>query len=332
MKIIFTPIEDFNDKRALYVKTKNVEIMMGSDTNEIVKELFVSIIQKYQELMEYSTKNSGLILEGVELMNCDINKITINRGGSYIESPTWLKSEKCTINPQNKNDNNCFQYGLTVALNYEKISDHPGKLSKITPFIHQYNRDEINVPSNQKDWKKFESNNKSIAMNILYIPHNTKDIGHAYKSKFNLPKEYQVILLMISDYGEKWHYLCVKKLSALLRGISSNHNGDVYCMNCFKSFRTKSKLEIHKKMYENHDYCYVQMPNNENKILEYKHSQKSKRALFVIYYDLECLLQKTNDENNDQNKSTIKIIIIIITFLVDIQCTLSVHLIILKIN
>ena len=66
MKIIFTPIEDFNDKRALHVKTKNVEIMMGSDTNDIVKELFESIIQKHQELIEYSTKDSGLILEGVE--------------------------------------------------------------------------------------------------------------------------------------------------------------------------------------------------------------------------------------------------------------------------
>ena len=68
---------------------------------------------------------------------------------------------------------------------------------------------------------------------------------------------------MISDDGEKWHYLCVKKLNALLRGMSSNHNGDVYCVNCFNSFRTKSKLEIHKKVCKNHD-CYVQMPNNEN--------------------------------------------------------------------
>ena len=277
---------------------------MSSDTNEIAKELSESIIQKYQELMEYSTKNSGLILEGVELMNYDISKITINRGGSYIK---WLKSIKCSINPQNKNDNNCFQYALTVALNHKKINNHPEKLSKIRPFIDQYNRNEINFPSNQNDWKKIVSNNKSIAVNILYISHNTKDIRHAYKSKFNLTTEHQVILLMISDDGEKWHYLCVKKLSALLRGINSYHNGDVYCMNCFKSFRTKSKLEIHKKMCENHDYCYVQMPNNENKILEYKYSQKSKRAPFVIYSDLECLLEKINDENNNQNKSTVKI-------------------------
>ena len=100
-------------------------------------------------------------------------------------------------------------------------------------------------------------------------------------------------------------------------------------MNCFKSFKTKSKLEIHKKMCENHDYCYVQIPKNENKIVEYKHSQKSKRAPFVNYSDLERLLQKTNDENNDQNKSTIKINN-------HIPCgysiTLCVHLIMLKID
>ena len=192
-------------------------------------------------------------------------------------------------------------------MNYEKINNHPEKLSKIRPFIDQYNWSEIHFPFNQKDWKKFKSNNKSTALNVLYIPHNTKDIRHTYKSKFNLTRKHEVILLMISDDGEKWHYLCVKKLSALLRGISSNHNGDVCCMNYFKSSRTKSKLEIHKKMCENHDYCYVQMPNNENKILEYKHSQKSKIAPLVIYSYLESLLQKTNDGNNDENKSTIEI-------------------------
>ena len=94
--------------------------MEGSDTNEIVKELFDSLSKKYQELLEYSTKNSGLILEGVESMTYDINKTTINRGGSYIESPAWLRNKKCAINPQNKNDNKCFQYSITAALNYEK--------------------------------------------------------------------------------------------------------------------------------------------------------------------------------------------------------------------
>ena len=68
---------------------------------------------------------------------------------------------------------------------------------------------EIDFSSYRKGWKKFKSNNKSIALNILYVPYNTKEIRHAYKSKYNLEHENQVILLMITD-GKKWHYLAVK--------------------------------------------------------------------------------------------------------------------------
>ena len=76
----------------------------------------------------------------------------------------------------------------------------------------------------------------------MYLPHNTKKICHAFKSKYNSTRKNQVILLRITD-GEKWHYLAVTKLSALLKEITSNHNGDFYCLNCFHTYRTKNKLE-----------------------------------------------------------------------------------------
>ena len=50
---------------------------------------------------------------------------------------------------------------------------------------------------------------------------------------------------MITD-GEKWHYL-VKNLTGLLKGITFTHEKGFYCLNCFNSYRTKSKLESHKK-------------------------------------------------------------------------------------
>ena len=75
---------------------------------------------------------------------------------------------------------------------------------------------ERDFPSHSKDWKNFESNNKSIPLNILYVPHNTKKIRHVYKSKYNLKRKNQVILLMIAD-GKKWNYLVVKSLPALLK-------------------------------------------------------------------------------------------------------------------
>ena len=62
-----------------------------------------------------------------------------------------------------------------------------------------------------------------MIINILYVPRKSRKICLAYKSKHNLTRENQVILLMITD-GEKWHYFAVKSLSALLNGITSNHN------------------------------------------------------------------------------------------------------------
>ena len=59
---------------------------------------------------------------------------------------------------------------------------------------------------------------------------------------------------MISN-GRKWHYLAVKNLSALLTGITSKHYGNFYCLNFLHSFRTKNKLESHKKVYEKKDFC-----------------------------------------------------------------------------
>ena len=149
--------------------------------------------------------------------------------------------------------------------------------------------------------EKFESNNE-IALNILYVPHNTKIINIAYKSKHNLIREKQAILLIISN-GEKWHYLTVKNLSGLLRGITSNHNADFYCLNCFCAYSTKNKLEKHKKICENHDYCHVEMPTKDNNIIKYNRGEKSIKMPFTIYADLECLLEQIDTCKNDPNKS-----------------------------
>ena len=72
----------------------------------------------------------------------------------------------------------------------------------------------------------------------------SKQIRPAYISKYNNNRDNQVILLMVTD-NEKWHYLAVKNISGLLRGITSNHDGDFYCLNCFHSYTTEKKLKKH---------------------------------------------------------------------------------------
>ena len=101
---------------------------------------------------------------------------------------------------------------------------------------------------------------------------------------------------MITD-GKKRHYLVVKKLHALFIGITSKHTGDFYCLNCFHSYTIENKLKKHYIECKNHHYFYVEMPNEDNKILKDSHGEKSgwkpwMKVPFIIYADLESLLEK----------------------------------------
>ena len=94
-----------------------------------------------------------------------------------------------------------------------------------------------------------------------------------------------------------------EKLSTLLKGITSNHKGDFYCLNCFHSYSTKEKLKKHEKVCNNHEYCFVEMPNEYNKILKYNYGEKSLKAPAIIYADLQWLLEKMHSCQSNPEKS-----------------------------
>ena len=85
---------------------------------------------------------------------------------------------------------------------------------------------------------------------------------------------------------------CSKRLSVLLRGITSKHHGDFYCLNFRNSFAAENKRESHKKVRENKDFCNVVMPSEDTVILEFNQHQKSYKTPFIIYADLQCLIEK----------------------------------------
>ena len=83
-------------------------------------------------------RGSEFIFDSVDLLYYKLQKISLKKGRSYIDSPKWLKNKKATINPKNKDDK-CFKHAVAVALNHEQIKSHPERISKIKQFIDQYN-------------------------------------------------------------------------------------------------------------------------------------------------------------------------------------------------
>ena len=118
---------------------------------------------------------SNFVFESVDLLSYHTHKTSLKKGSSYIKSPEWILNKKATMNPKNEDDC-CFEYSIVVALHHKK-KYHPERISSIHHyFSYDYNWEGIEFPAGMKDWKRFEKNNKTIALNILSVPHNEKKI------------------------------------------------------------------------------------------------------------------------------------------------------------
>ena len=192
-----------------------------------INYLFESLLDNYQKEEQKMIGGNDFNFKSIELLQYSLHKIKL-----YMDPPEWIRNKLATINLKSYDDNNFFQYAITVALNHQNIENHPGRIS--------------------------------------------------------------------------WHYLALKNvrstngynrpvisLSRLFCGITSNQMGDFYSLGCFHSFCTDNNLKKHERLSGKHDYCHVDMPEEDKNILKYNHRNKSLKAPFAIYADFECLLKRT---------------------------------------
>ena len=116
----------------------------------------------------------------------------------------------------------------------------------------------------------------------------------------------------------------------MLKGITSKHVGDFYCLNCFHSYTTENKLKQHESVYKNYVYSYVEMPKENNKILKYNREEKSMKVPFteeksmkvpfIIHADLESLLEKISTCLNNPKKSSTTKIFSLLIYLLIVHC------------
>ena len=141
---------DTEETRILYVWSDNVSIMPGIDTDHIIREIFRSFLHHYQEKLKI-IKESNVAFESVDLLGYKLPKVSLRRGGSYVKPLEWLTNKKATINPKNKNDDECLRWSTICALNCYEIMKE--KFENIFKNIkHEYK----DFSSQKRDWENFE--------------------------------------------------------------------------------------------------------------------------------------------------------------------------------
>ena len=106
------------------------------NTSDAINELIDSFMKRYQEGLETKMKESSYIFERIDLLEYHLHKISLNRGGTYIESPECIKNKGVTIYTKNTKNNMCFQYAIIAALNHQNIDHHRERILKLRPFIN----------------------------------------------------------------------------------------------------------------------------------------------------------------------------------------------------
>ena len=163
----------------MHSKNDNIEIMINDEADKSIEEHFKSLLNRYRSNFDESWWVCLWLCAFIVLCH----KINLNLGGSYIDSPDWIKKKKPTINPINKKDNKCFQYTATVAImKTEDIKNDPQRVIKIKPFINKYNWQGINFPSQKEDWKTFQKNTWTNALR-KYIQPMFQNITQIVKNK-----------------------------------------------------------------------------------------------------------------------------------------------------
>ena len=134
MAVNFISSIDFDETRNMHTKNDNIEILMGSETDEIVKQLFESLLQRYQEGLEKSMKIGEFVFDSVDVFCYNLDKISLNRGESDIDSPERLKNKKSTINYE-PNDDKSFQYAVAVGLNHKNTAKDLQRISILSHLL-----------------------------------------------------------------------------------------------------------------------------------------------------------------------------------------------------
>jgi hypothetical protein len=293
--------------------TKNVPIDTSTNLKRWYKENVSDKLMN--KLEEFAEKDSGWALHEVTGLTVNINRYDPLKIGfsTFVTVPNFIKKKHAVINVEN-DDNFCFLWSVVSALYPAK--KNANRISSYPHFKDVLKYQNIQFPITIKDVRKFEKHN-NLAIN-LYCFERSKILPCSLSSQTHKADIKVINLLMLPintkpnlSFASKksllYHFVWIKNLSRLLSKQLSNHNNKCFvCERCLNSFTTDNLLQNHLRYCLKSNQCCVKLPDETKKFLQFENHSYKEKVPFVIYADLESILEKASD-NNYSTKSNSKI-------------------------
>ncbi|XP_018311532.1 uncharacterized protein, partial [Mycetomoellerius zeteki] len=233
-------------------------------------------------------------------LTVNINKCNPLRAGCRFEVPREIMTKRAVINVRSM-DNACFAWSVVAALYpAERNADRESSYPHYTTVLNFQN---IEFPITLKDITKFERLN-DVSINV-YIIERQKTLNVLPIRLADDKKEKHVNLLYLRDPRDDnvGHFAWIKNISRLMSSQLNKHNGQKYiCDRCLHYFHSNERLQLHMVDCVRINDCAIRLPSDDDKWLSFNNYNRKERVPFVVYADLECILEKTD---SDQEASTL---------------------------
>ncbi|XP_067211627.1 uncharacterized protein [Linepithema humile] len=272
-----------SDKTAVKtIATKNCELFPTFDLNEWytrhVEDDILAALEEFQE------RDSGWALSRILNLTVNVNKFNPLHAGCHIELPWQIMLKRAVVNVQST-DNACFAWAVVAALH--PVEKYPERVSQYPHYSTVLNLCGIEFPVTLPQISKFEKLN-AISVNVF----TTEDSKIVPLRLADDKKEKHVNLLYVRKNNDA-HFVCIKNLSRLVSSQLSKHANK----KCLHYFYTQEKLSAHSIDCGKINDCAVVLPSEDKKWLTFHHYSWKERLPFVVYADLECTLEKKEDQD-----------------------------------
>ncbi|XP_076383905.1 uncharacterized protein LOC143261219 [Megalopta genalis] len=222
------------------------------------------------------------------------NKYQPLQAGCQVSVPRTVQLKKAVLNVYSDDDNACFYWAVVASLYPAK--NNLNRTSSYPHYSDVLHTEGFQLPMLFKDIPKFEKAN-DVSVNVFEWGGEQERCRTLHLT--SRKREKHVNLLLIHDSENlRNHYLCIRNLSRLVSSqISTQHNKHI-CDRCLQYFKSQEKLSIHEIDCSRMNECALRLPTEDDKWLKFKNYAYKEPAPFVIYADLECLLEKEEDQGH----------------------------------